>query len=392
MKIPFMKWGLAALAGVGLALWQSGLFSFSELGHQFQGVEKPKVVLNDVSANLQEVSTVQAQDDNIGTSRSDSDDMDVASTVPEVSKLLNEVKSLLDAVAQSDVPNESISPSNISAGSESSSTETRIEYDAKRAAIAKEGLEKILSFLSDAEGEEKLAAITALWRYVGDVSGDVGVPEEVLIALDMAQHDANSRVANEAKKALGDLQKLKNTLAGQQEDVELALQPPVPPISMNTPGSGPTTDGMNDEEYQKQLAEYEAKVQQREMATVQGIMEKLSSTTDENERSEILQDLSLHRSNASVEAWLELANDVDANVRYEAVNNLWRSGGDGLASDGKIISILQQAVWDRDESVAELARRALADLKTPKKAEEDSVIVTDPTSEPANEAIPVPVP
>ena len=56
------------------------------------------------------------------------------------------------------------------------------------------------------------------------------------------------------------------------------------------------------------------------------------------------------------------AIDADATVRYKAIEVLWRKAADS-DPESRMQALLQQAVFDHDAKVADLAGRAVADLQ-----------------------------
>ena len=57
------------------------------------------------------------------------------------------------------------------------------------------------------------------------------------------------------------------------------------------------------------------------------------------------------------------ATGFEPDNRYQAVQALWFSAADGLDPDGEILASLEQARQDPDDRIADLAEKALADLK-----------------------------
>ncbi|NOY63177.1 MAG: hypothetical protein GXP10_08530 [Gammaproteobacteria bacterium] len=304
----------------------------------------------------------------------------VAESDPVADKLLRQAREGLNAVQLQ---------SNTSGGEDGAddaemASEVQADYAGRRADAATRGLDKLLAALNVAEGDDaKREAIAALWRYVGDVSGDIGVPQRALTALDVASRDSSAAVANEAARALADLQRFKQRMDEGPTQDEIVLRPPTP--VQNEPATDDANPAQNkaidDPEYQIKLAEYEVAVQQREVAVVQRLTEQLQTAQSDEERVAALQALSIQRNDAGVNAWLEIANDVHVESRYQAVQSLWHSAADGLDHDGRIAGALQQATLDSDERVAELAGRALADLENFKRTQEEALLAPAPSSE-----------
>jgi hypothetical protein len=84
---------------------------------------------------------------------------------------------------------------------------------------------------------------------------------------------------------------------------------------------------------------------------------------DDTKRGEAISTVGLYRNAEAVAVLAEAAvQDPDPGNRLEALQSLWYSAADGLDEDGEIRRLLEAAQSDPDEDIAELARKALADL------------------------------
>ncbi|RMH19364.1 MAG: hypothetical protein D6698_05785 [Gammaproteobacteria bacterium] len=373
----------AVFLGATLALWQAGMLSPSAPRPALTKPDGDVSAKSSSGAPLPQAAPNRPDSRNVETDAAPALTPDpYANSMASASDLVNAARASLDRVRYAQDGQDPIEAE----GRETElSEDARAEYQSRRRAAARAGLEMLLKRIQEAEGDAKREAITALWQYVGDISEDLGVPEEALTALDLAQYDADPAVAGAAKRALEDLRRLKRRLEEGPTREELALQPPAPPEPSADASGHAGGDALQDPGYQKKLAEYEKAVQAFNATQLESLKQQLYEASDENSRSEILQRMGSYRSEASVDVWSELVNDLHPDVRMQAVENLWRSYGDVPASRERIRAALEQASMDADESVAQMASQALSDMAQFEK-DQSAVSPAMPATAPASEA------
>jgi len=334
-----LLWGIASLFGIGIWLWQSDFFEHgSTLGFATPQQEQSPLNLSDI--------------DNV---------KHIHDKAP-AKMWLNSNALLQRALGGSHRPRiVQGGPLGIGSSAGYVSPEAMATYEAEKSSTEQAGLAYLLEQLDLSEGTARLEVITALWRF----AAMTGMPEQAMTALDLATRNTDAVVADVATRAVADLWRFKRRMEEGLAPDELLPQPPALPSDM----AGADKIGMdqstaiNDANYQARLADYQATMQQRETDAVQTLMGNLRAAKDDTEFNTVLHQLSLHRGVASVNAWLELVNDVNADARYAAVRSLWRSAASLRDDNGSIGAALATLSMDDKEYVADLAMQALSDLE-----------------------------
>ncbi len=84
---------------------------------------------------------------------------------------------------------------------------------------------------------------------------------------------------------------------------------------------------------------------------------------DAQQRVIAVNSLAHYRDEVSTATLLQSASDPDAAIRYQAIQTLRYAVADGLDTDGRITTVLHQALLDGDLRVADLARQIDGELK-----------------------------
>ena len=217
-----------------------------------------------------------------------------------------------------------------------------------RDTVKETGLAECIDNLEQAVGDARLKAVRTLWYG----AADLGVTEESMIALQLAALDPEPIVAQEAARALVDLQRLRtryvesiNTdMVKHSEGAQDLVQNDSQPLQNEHSRGMPSTD-------HPVIA-----------AVVAKAINQYRDAVDANARAEAVSELARFDHADAVVMLQTAAIDADSVVRYMAVEALWRMAADGLDSGDRIQELLLQAAFDSEQQVSALATRALSDL------------------------------
>lgn len=222
----------------------------------------------------------------------------------------------------------------------------RVEDHSDGDEIAPPTLAAFLATLSKASDGEKQQAVVALWSF----AADHGIPEAAIMALDFATYDTDSEVAKTAKQALEDLLTLESR-SNPSEDMD---------------GLPIETEGTREAE--------------SENAVVETWGSQAIRAPSPEKRAEAINTLSHHQSDSIVNVMAEAAQDVNMDIRLQALQTLWTAAGDGLDHDRFITETLEAALSDADPEISEFAAFALKDLDALRERSGDEVSDIEPAS------------
>jgi len=183
-------------------------------------------------------------------------------------------------------------------------------------------LEAYIAALASAQAGQRLKRLNELWIYAAHHDS----PDAALQALQQAAADPDPVIAQQAKRALADLQRLRGgSQQAEGASVNVATEPP-------TQVADPLRDQALD-------------------APSAGL------------RAEAIGSVALQRSADATEVLLAAASDPAPANRRKSIQALWISAKDQPQMAGRIQSTLTEALRDPDPAVATLAQQALDDLE-----------------------------
>lgn len=205
------------------------------------------------------------------------------------------------------------------------------------------GLDEIIDDLFQSNGVIARRYLDELWRRAGDLQ----VPDDAIVALQQVAMSDDENLAKRAEFAYNDLMEFKSRL--EKEKYQRSVTLTISPSNYDSP-----------DRFAQEITQ--VSIVNNDELIMDEVKPMLHSHQRLN-RSMAVDKLNLLRTPEALSLLINVAyQEYDATIRYKAIKGIWVQAADGVGNSTEAMGVLRRAVYDEDQSIANLARSALDDL------------------------------